>query len=156
MNNIPVIQFTSIVDFASQLSKAAALDASRIDLYHELLMETEALQFDLMLERPISIITAIFSAPGGQAVASLTVAQGRRFQTFHGKPLYDEDTNTPEKLAGQEACHQQVLDHVAEAIRVESLDTLSAEFYRGTCLVPRDMKRLLANWVPAEEGAERP
>ncbi len=149
---LPIVQLTTVNDFATNVARSGQ---SHVTIYGELLIQQETVnsQLGLQVERPISAFTALVITPAGQqAVASLTVVQGKHRQTFNGRPFPDEDADTTGQLAEQQQRHTQLLEAIVG--QIHAIDPLlSVETYSGAVYTPPDMRRLTADWRPAAEPA---
>ncbi len=149
---LPIIQLTTANDFATNVARSGQ---SHITIYGELLIQQETVnsQLGLQVERPISVFTAPVTTPNGQqAIASLTVVQGKPRQTLNGRPFPDEDADTTGQLAEQQQRHAQLLEAIVG--QIHAIDPLlSVETYSGAVYTPPDMRRLTADWRPAAEPA---
>ena len=149
---LPIIQLTAVNDFATNVARSGQ---SHVTIYGELLIQQETVnsQLGLQVERPISAFTALVITPAGQqAVASLTVVQGKHRQTFNGRPFPDEDADTTGELAEQQLRHAQLLEDLIG--QIHTIDPLlGVEAYSGAVYTPPDMRRLTADWRPAAEPA---
>ena len=150
---LPIIQLTTVNDFATNVARSGQ---SHVTLYSELLIQQETVnsQLGLQVERPISAFTALVITPAGQqAVASLTVVQGKHRQTFNGRPFPDEDADTEGQLAEQQQRHTQLLEDLIG--RIHAIDPLlSVETYSGAVYTPPGMRRLTADWSPITETTQ--
>lgn len=150
---LPIIQLTTVSDFAT---KVARNGWSHAVVYGDLLIQQEIVnsQLGLQVERPISVFTALVAAPGGQqAIASLTVVQGKHQQTFNGRPFPNEDADTAGQLAEQQQRHTQLLEDLIG--RIHAIDPLlSVETYNGAVYTPPDMRRLTADWSPVVDAVQ--
>ena len=148
---LPIIQLTAVNDFATNVARSGQ---SHVTIYGELLIQQETVngQLGLQVERPISVFTALVTTPDGQqAIASLTVVQGKPQQTFNGRPFPDEDADTAGQLAEQQQRHTQLLEDLIG--RIHAIDPLlSVETYSGAVYTPPDMRRLTADWSPVAEA----
>ena len=149
---LPIIQLTAVNDFATNV---ACSGQSHVTIYGELLIQQETVngQLGLQVERPISVFTALVTTlDGQQAIASLTVVQGKHRQTFNGRPFPDEDADTTGQLAEQQR-HAQLLEAIVG--QIHAIDPLlSVETYSGAVYTPPDMRRLTADWSPVVEAAQ--
>ena len=149
---LPIVQLTTVNDFATNVARSGQ---SHVTIYGELLIQQETVngQLGLQVERPISAFTALVIMPAGQqAVASLTVVQGKHRQTLNGRPFPNEDTDTTGELAEQQQRHAQLLEDLIG--QIHAIDPLLAvEAYSGSVYTPPDMRRLTADWRPAAEVA---
>ena len=148
---LPIIQLTTVSDFATNVARNGW---SHAVVYGDLLIQQETVnsQLGLQAERPISVFTALVAAPGGQqAIASLTVVQGKPRQTYNGRPFPDEDVDTTGQLAQQQQRHAQLLEAIIG--QLHAIDPLlSVETYSGAVYTPPDMRRLTADWSPVAEA----
>lgn len=149
---LPIVQLTTVNDFATNVARSGQ---SHVTIYGELLIQQETVngQLGLQVERPISVFTALVTTPDGQqAIASLTVVQGKPRQTLNGRPFPDEDADTTGQLAEQQQRHAQLLEAIVG--QIHAIDPLlSVETYSGAVYTPPDMRRLTADWRPAAEPA---
>ena len=91
---LPIVQLTTVNDFATNVARNGQ---SHVTIYGELLIQQETVnsQLGLQVERPISVFTALVTTPDGQqAIASLTVVQGKPQQTLTAG-LFPTRTQTP-------------------------------------------------------------
>jgi len=150
---LPIIQLTAVNDFATNVARSGQ---SHVTIYGELLIQQETVngQLGLQVERPISVFTALVTTPDGQqAIASLTVVQGKPHQTFNGRPFPDEDADTAGQLAEQQQRHTQLLEDLIG--RIHAIDPLlSVETYSGAVYTPPDMRRLTADWSPVVDAVQ--
>ena len=150
---LPIIQLTTANDFATNVARSGQ---SHITIYGELLIQQETVnsQLGLQVERPISAFTALVITPAGQqAIASLTVVQGKPRQTLNGRPFPDEDADTTGQLAEQQQRHAQLLEAIVG--QVHAIDPLlSVETYSGAVYTPPDMRRLTADWSPVVDAVQ--
>ena len=150
---LPIIQFTTVADFAANVAHSSRAYAS---LYDELLVQTVTIsnQLSLQTERPISSFTALVTTPSGQqAIATLTVVQGKPRQTVNGRPFPDEDASDTEQLAVQQRRHAELREVVIE--QIHAIDPLlTVKTYSGAVYTPPDMNRLVADWSPIAEPAQ--
>ena len=148
---LPIIQLTAVNDFATNVARSGQ---SHVTIYGELLIQQETVngQLGLQVERPISVFTALVTTPDGQqAIASLTVVQGKPQQTFNGRPFPDVDADTTGQLAEQQQRHAQLLEAIVG--QIHALDRLlSVEPYNGAVYTPPDMRRLTAGSSPVAEA----
>ncbi len=150
---LPIIQFTTVDDFAANVAHSSE---THVSLYDELLVQTVTIsnQLSLQTERPISSFTALVTTPGGQqAIATLTVVQGKPRQTVNGRPFPDEDAGDTEQLVAQQRRHVELREAVIE--QIHAIDPLlTIKTYSGAVYTPPDMNRLIADWSPAVEPAQ--
>lgn len=150
---LPIIQLTTVNDFVTNVAHSGQ---SHVTIYGELLIQQETVnsQLGLQVERPISVFTALVTTPAGQqAIASLTVVQGKPQQTFNGRPFPNEDADTAGQLAEQQQRHAQLLEDLIG--RIHAIDPLlSVETYSGAVYTPPDMRRLTADWSPVVEAVQ--
>ncbi len=150
---LPIIQLTTVNDFATNVARSGQ---SHVTIYGELLIQQETVnsQLGLQVERPISVFTALVTTPNGQqAIASLTVVQGKPRQTLNGRPFPDEDADTTGQLAEQQQRHAQLLEAIVG--QIHAIDPLlSVETYSGAVYTPPDMRRLTADWSPVVDAVQ--